>query len=67
MDLKKYFEDEPYGAKVEFAKHFGITPTWLSLLISGKRRPSPALAKWIERDTRKAVTAKELRPDLFGD
>lgn len=65
MNLKKYFSDEPYGAKVEFARHFGITPTWLSLLISGKRKPSATLAKRIERDTRKAVTAKELRPDLF--
>jgi DNA-binding transcriptional regulator YdaS (Cro superfamily) len=65
MDLKKYFSDEPYGAKTEFAKHFGITPTWLSLLISKKKRPSAALAKWIERDTQRVVTAKELRPDLF--
>ena len=65
MDLKKYFADEPLGAKKEFAKHFGITPTWLALLISKKRRPSAVLAKRIERDTGKLVTAKELRPDLF--
>jgi DNA-binding transcriptional regulator YdaS (Cro superfamily) len=65
MNLKEYFADEPYGAKMDFAKHFGITPTWVSLLISGKRRPSAELAKRIERETNKLVTAKELRPDLF--
>lgn len=65
MNLEDYFKDEPYGAKKEFAEFFGITPTWLSLLISRKRRPSAVLAKQIERATHQLVTAKELRPDLF--
>ena len=65
MHLKQYFKDEPYGAKKEMAEYLGITPTWLGLLIRKAKRPSPELAKRIERATQKLVTAKELRPDLF--
>lgn len=66
MNLKDYFKDEPYGAKKEMAEFLGITPTWLGLLLKKKRKPSPALAKRIERATQGLVTAKELRPDLFN-
>lgn len=65
MNLKQYFKDEPYGAKKEMAEYLGITQTWLGLLIRKARRPSPALARKIERATQGLVTAKELRPDLF--
>lgn len=65
MDLRKYFQEEPYGAKKEMAEYLGITPTWLGLLISKVRKPSPKLAKKIEKATQGLVTAKELRPDLF--
>lgn len=65
MNLQQYFKDEPYGAKKEMAEHLGITPTWLGLLIHKARRPSPKLAKEIEKATQGLVTAKELRPDLF--
>jgi DNA-binding transcriptional regulator YdaS (Cro superfamily) len=66
MNLEEYFKDEPYGAKKEMAKHLGITPTWLGILIKNKRKASPALAKRIEVATVGLVTAKELRPDLFN-
>lgn len=65
MHLKQYFKDEPYGSKKEMAEYLHITPTWLGLLIRKARRPSPELAKRIERATQKLVTAKDLRPDLF--
>lgn len=65
MNLKEYFAEEPFGAKKEMAEFLGITPTWLSLLLRGDRKPSPALAKRIEMATQGLVTAKELRPDLF--
>jgi DNA-binding transcriptional regulator YdaS (Cro superfamily) len=65
MNLKQYFKDEPYGAKKEMAEFLGITPTWLGILIRKGRKPSPTLAKNIERATQGLVTAKELRPDLF--
>lgn len=65
MNLKQYFKDEPYGSKKEMADHLGITQTWLGLLIRKARRPSPELAKKIQKATTGLVTAKELRPDLF--
>ena len=65
MNLKQYFKDEPDGAKKEMAEHLGITPTWLGLLLRKARRPSPELAKKIEKATQGLVTKKELRPDLF--
>ena len=65
MQLREYFRGEPYGAKKEMAEHLGITPTWLSLLIRKARKPSPQLAKKIEKATQKLVKAKDLRPDLF--
>ena len=65
MDLERYFKDEPKGAKKEMAEYLGITPTWLGLLITKARKPSPILAKKIEKATQGLVTAKTLRPDLF--
>lgn len=65
MNLKQYFKDEPYGAKKEMAEYLGITQTWLGLLINGSCRPSPKLAKKIEKATQGLVPKKELRPDLF--
>ena len=65
MTLTEYFSSEPRGAKVEMAEYLGITVTYMSLLIHGKRRPSLPLALAIERATQDLVSAKELRPDLF--
>ena len=65
MNLKEYFQEEPYGAKKEMAEYLGITQTWLGLLIRKARRPSFVLARKIEKATQGLVTAKELRPDLF--
>lgn len=67
MTLKKYFADLPRGSKVSMAHSLGITKTWLSLLISGRRKPSAALSNAIESYTNGKITRKELRPDLFGD
>lgn len=66
MNLRQYFKNEPYGSKKEMAQRLGITQTWLGLLISKARRPSPELAKRIEKMTKGQVTAHDLRPDLFG-
>lgn len=66
MNLRQYFKNEPYGSKKEMAQRLGITQTWLGLLISKTRRPSPELAKRIEKMTKGQVTAHDLRPDLFG-
>lgn len=66
MTLNEYFATEPRGSKMEMAEYLGITPTWLSLLMSGRKRASPLLAVKIEEATQKLVTRQELRPDLFS-
>jgi DNA-binding transcriptional regulator YdaS (Cro superfamily) len=64
MKLKKYFKGRPRGAKVELANQLGITKTWMSLLISGAKRPSYELSLKIQKITNREVTVKDLRPDL---
>lgn len=66
MTLKEYFADEPLGAKTEMADYLGITLTWLGLISRGAKKPSPQLARKIEKATQGLVTAAELRPDVFG-
>ena len=65
MSLTEYFSTEPRGAKTEMAKYLGITITYMSLMIHGKRRPSMPMALSIERATQGLVTIKDLRPDLL--
>lgn len=65
MNLREYFATEPRGSKVEMAKYLGITATYMSLLIHGKRRPSPSMMMSIERATQNLVTRQEMRPDLY--
>lgn len=65
MTLAEYFSTEPRGAKHEMAQYLGITDTYMSLLIHGKRRPSGAMALSLERATQGLVTRQELRPDLY--
>lgn len=65
MNLKKYFDKQPYGSKTMFAGKVGITPTYLGLLIRKARRPSAEMAKKIEKATKGEVTMHDLRPDLF--
>jgi len=66
MTLEDWFKLQPYGAKKLFAEELGITPTWLGLILAGRKKCSAALAKAIEKETRRMVKAKTLRPDLFG-
>lgn len=65
MTLSDYFKSDIRGAKAEMAEHLRITPTWLSLIISGKRQASPVLALALEDATGGLVTRQELRPDIF--
>jgi DNA-binding transcriptional regulator YdaS (Cro superfamily) len=48
------------------ANYLGISPTWLYLIMSGKRKASALLASKIEKATQGLVTRVELRPDLFN-
>jgi len=65
MKLKDYFTGKPKGTKHKAAIALNITATWLSLLISEKKHPSATLAIKIEEYTKKKVTRKELRPDIY--
>jgi DNA-binding transcriptional regulator YdaS (Cro superfamily) len=65
MELKDYFKEEPKGSINEMAHFLSVTPTWLSLIIHGHRKPSPKLAVSIEKATQGLVLRKDLRPDLF--
>ena len=65
MQLRDYFENKPHGSKVIFAKSLGITKTWLSLIINGRKLPSVQLCIQIEKLTKGRVKRKELRPDFF--
>jgi DNA-binding transcriptional regulator YdaS (Cro superfamily) len=67
MTLVEYFKTEPHGAKREMADYLGISTTWLSLILSGKRLPSAKLAGALERATQGLVTRQEMRADLFSD
>ena len=61
MTLHDYFLEQPRGAKTQMALALGITKTWLSQVLSGHHRPSPYLAKAIQKYTKGAVTSKEDR------
>ena len=66
MTLQEYFSTEPRGAKIEMARHLGISVEWMSKMISGKAVISAALALKVEQATQGLVLRKDLRPDLFG-
>lgn len=65
MTLTEYFKDQPYGSKADMARELSISKTWLSLVISGRKKPSPALSVAINSLTKNRVTKKDLRPDIF--
>jgi DNA-binding transcriptional regulator YdaS (Cro superfamily) len=66
MTLTEYFKDKPRGTQRDLALKLGISKTWLSLLNTGRKLPSPELARAIEIHTGRKVKRVELRPDIFG-
>ena len=66
MTLRDFFERLPHGAKTTMASDLKISKTWLSLVISGRKIPSPTLAIAISQYTKGKVAKKSLRPDIFG-
>lgn len=61
MTLEEYFKDKPWGAKVEMCRKLGITKSWLSLIISGKKPAGKSLALVISMYTDDQVTVDDLR------
>jgi DNA-binding transcriptional regulator YdaS (Cro superfamily) len=51
MTLNEYFESKPRGAKLAMANKLGVSKTWMSLIISGRKLASPELSGAIERYT----------------
>ncbi len=67
MKLKDYFVRKPRGSKADLATKLGISRTWMSQIISGRRVCSAELAVAIEQLTLGEVKRVDLRPDLFGE
>jgi len=65
MTLAEYFKTDVRGAKAEMAEYLKISPTWMALIIAGRRKASPVLSLAIEKATNGLVTRQELRPDIF--
>jgi DNA-binding transcriptional regulator YdaS (Cro superfamily) len=55
---------EPYSPSV-LANACGVSQGFISHLRTGRKKPSPALAKRIETATNGNVTRWQLRPDVF--
>lgn len=64
MQLAAYLSKAELSA-TRFAKNIGVSKSMITLLIQGKRRVSPALAKKIEQATGGKVPKYELRPDVW--
>jgi DNA-binding transcriptional regulator YdaS (Cro superfamily) len=64
MQLADYLKKHAISA-TRFAKQVGKSKSMMTLLLQGKRRPSPELAKEIERQTGGVVPKHELRGDIW--
>lgn len=60
MTLQEYFATQPHGAKAAMARSVGISKTWLSQIISKRRKPSFDLAVAISDYTKNKVTLRSL-------
>lgn len=66
MTLSEYFAGKPRGTQRDLAIKLGISKTWLSLISTGRKPPSPELSMEIEKHTGGKVKRVQLRPDIFG-
>jgi len=64
MQLRTYLRRNRISA-TQFAKSVGKSKSLLTLVLQGKRRVSPALAKEIERVTNGDVPKHEMRADIW--
>jgi DNA-binding transcriptional regulator YdaS (Cro superfamily) len=60
MTLQEYFATQPHGAKAAMARSVGISKTWLSQIITKRRKPSLSLAVAISNYTKSKVSLKSL-------
>jgi len=64
MKLRDYLSANGLSASA-FAGMVGTAQPTISRILNGKRRPSPSMAREIERITGGKVRRHELRPDLW--
>ena len=62
MTLEEYLSTRPHGTQMHLVRKLGITKTWMSLVVNGRKVPSLLLANAIEMLTEGLVTAKDLCP-----
>jgi transcriptional regulator with XRE-family HTH domain len=65
MELLEQYRAEKGLTKTQLADLLGISPTMISLIVSGARQPGFALTRRIEEVT--GIPRARLRPDIFGD
>ena len=66
MILLEYYKSLSAREKRELAKKVGTTVPYLCHMAHGTRRPGPDMARKLEKASRRVVTKKELRPDIWG-
>ena len=66
MQLDEYLQGKPRGTTARLAARLGITKTWMSLIVSRRRKPSPELAVLIEEYTEGKVKRRDLLPEIFS-
>jgi DNA-binding transcriptional regulator YdaS (Cro superfamily) len=64
--MKKYWKSLKAKGKAELADRLDTTPEYLRQVFLYDKPAGAKLAREIERETSGAVTAIDLRPDLFG-
>lgn len=62
MTLAEYFQQNPHETKSGFAERIGVSPTFVTYLTQGQKKPGLDVAEAIERETGGAV-----RPQDFYD
>lgn len=62
--LKQYFDDSPRGEVTRIAGVLGISQPYMSLIISGQRRPAPELAAKISREVELPELVSHWYPEL---
>jgi DNA-binding transcriptional regulator YdaS (Cro superfamily) len=54
-----------FGGRAEAANAVGVSPSYISMIKSGKRKCSPAFAMRVDDITNGKVSKQELRPDIW--
>ena len=66
MELKEYMKRMTPGERADFAKRANTSVVYISQISHGHRRAGIKTIKAIEDASGGKVTAKDLRPDIYG-